>query len=362
MKSKKIKADNKKAVNKKKNDKRSTYLILDRCLVIFCTIMVVASCACTVYLVKQERKTNLIESTGEVIDTNVINDKDIVGLTARYVGTECYEGTYASKTSVKVYAKLKDNTRKELTKWEGVLGPIKEGENEFTITYRDFSTDVKITGVDVDSITEYVNYNLYYFDTAKASQLVSSIKAGDETYEDAFEGVVLCGDSRTKAIIPTMLLDEEQILAENGVGLDHLDTYMQMLLGRNPKTIVLNYGVNSISEYEQARDEFVEEYERIIKEIKRALPNTRIIVAAIFPVSSYFEIEQPRMKYIDDVNLQLFKMCIDLDIEFIDGTHIIEDNEHLLNPDGLHFYDAFYKQYWLEELVKKMGIGVVDTE
>ncbi len=347
-----------KSVKKKKKDNKS----FDRYLVVFCTIMVIVSCFYTIYIVKQERMETYVTPSGNTVDTSVVDDKDIVGITARYVGNECYEGTYASKTSVKVYAKLKDNTRKEIAKWDGVLGPIQEGENTFTIIYGNFSTEVKITGTDIDSITMATNYNLYYFDSAAANRLVSQIKAGESTYDEAFEGVLFCGDSRTKAIATSLALESDHILAENGVGLEHLDTYMQELLRRNPKTIILNYGVNSMSEYEKSRDEFVEEYKGLLQEIKRALPQSRIIVAAIFPVSPYFAVEQPRMNYIDDMNLKLFKMCIDLDIEFVDGTDIIKTNSNLLNADGLHFSDTFYNQYWLEELIKEMGIGLVDLE
>ncbi len=342
--------------------KKTNYVKFDRYLVIFCTIMVIVSCLCTIYIVKQERKEEYVAPSGDKVTTNEVDDKDIVGITARYVGEECYEGTYASKTSVKVYAKLKDNTRRELIKWDGVLGPIKEGENTFTITYRDYTADVKITGIDIDSVTVATNYNLYYFDSAAANRLVTQIKNGESTYDSAFEGVLFCGDSRTKAVATSLALESDHILAENGVGLEHLETYMQELLRRNPKTIILNYGVNSMSEAQQARDEFVEQYKGLIKEIKRALPQSRIIVAAIFPVSPYFAVEQPRMDYIDDVNLQLFKMCIDLDVEFINGTDIIKLNSNLINADGLHFSDTFYRQYWLEELIKKMGIGVFDLE
>lgn len=342
--------------------KKINYAKIDRYLVIFCTIMVIVSCLCTIYIVKQERRANHVESTGEVVELTEINDKDIVGITARYVGDECYEGTYASKTSVKVYAKLKDNTRKELTKWDGVLGPIREGENTYTITYRDFTTEVKITGTDIDAVTTAANYNLYYYDAAAANRLVSQIKSGEKSYDEAFEGVLFCGDSRTKAVVTSLTLESDHVLAENGVGLEHLDMYMQELLKSNPKTIILNYGVNSMSESKQAREEFVEKYKGLLQEIKRALPQSRIIVAAILPVSPYFILEQPRMEYIDDVNLQLFKMCIDLDIEFIDGTSIIQSNSNLINADGLHFSETFYKQYWLEELIKEMGIGIVNLE
>lgn len=242
------------------------------------------------------------------------------------------------------------------------MGPVREGDNSFTITYRDFTTNLKIKGEDLDGVVEAVNYNIYSFDDDKATALLEDLDRGKESYDDVFDGVVFCGDSRTKAILNCNMLDEDKILAENGVGLDHLDMYMQELLKKNPKTIILNYGVNSMSESREARDEVVLKYKEIIQDIKKALPQTRIIVAAIFPVSSAFELQQPRMYYIEDMNLSLFKMCVELGIEFIDGTDIIYDNEYLFNPDGLHFDDEFYSKFWLRELVAKLGIGIVDFE
>ena len=347
---------------KAKNNKAEKSLVFDRVLVVVCTILVIVSCISTVYIVYDERNNQDTEVVELNPDMSEEDYKKLIDITARYTGEECFSGTYVDKKSIKVYGKLSDGTRKELTSWDAVLGPVREGSNTFTITYRDFSTQLKVTGVSLNTVTSATNYNLYAFDEAAAKRLVSNIKNGNSTYDEAFEGVLLCGDSRTKAIITCQTLKEEKILAENGVGLEHLDLYMPELLSRNPETIILNYGVNSISEVEEARDEFVQKYRELIVEIKQALPQTRIIVAAIFPVSAGFADEQPRMYYIDTMNLELFKMCVELGIEFIDGTDIIYDNSVLLNPDGLHFTETFYKQYWLQELIEKMGIGVVEPK
>ncbi len=346
---------------KEKKSKLDNKLIFDRCLVIICTLLVIASCACTIYIVNYE-KNNPIGQQQEVVDSEITEEeyKKMVDITARYLGDVCYSGTYINSKFVKVYAKLSDGTRKELANWDAVLGPIKEGTNIITIRYRDFTTEMRVTGINVNTITELGNYVLYPFDEAAAGRLVSKIKNGENTYDNAFKDVLFCGDSRTKALIACQAVSNEKVLAENGVGLEHLDLYMPELLLRNPKTIILNYGVNSISEYENARQEFLTYYKKLLTDIKTALPQTRIIVAAVFPVSSDFAKEQPRMYYIDHLNLQILRMCVELDIEFIDGTGIIKNNDFLINPDGLHFTDSFYKNYWLQELIEKMGIGVVE--
>jgi len=333
----------------------------DKILVILCTVMVVVSCVITVVIINTDKpKTEPEpESVEVVIEDNVHIFVDIY---AENKKTLTYTGDYLDNKSVKVYGVTENGARIQVTDWNQSLGPITQGNNEFELEYAGLKTTVKVYGVSLNSITSTNNYILYEYDSKEADKLLSDIREGEITYDEAFEGVIFCGDSRTLAMRSGNLLGKDKIIAKNGVGLDHLETYMQELLASNPETIVLNYGVNSLSTSATARAELVARYKGLLEEIKTALPNTRIIVAAVFPVTDEFIIEQPRMKYINDFNVELYKVCVTMGIEFIDGGHIVYEHPSVFNPDGLHFYEKFYSQYWFEELIKEVGVGVKASE
>lgn len=344
-----------------KANKKNKNLIVDRILILLCTVLIIVSAICTMYIIKDNEKKAALEA-GNNGPIDMVEYGKLLEISAEYKAGQCYVGTYLNKNSINVYGTFENGGKRKLSNWEGVLGPVKEGDNTFTIEYNGLSTMVYVNGISLDSVTEVKDYIIYDFDTGVAEIIADEIINGNGTYDDAFDGVLMCGDSRTLAISTMKVLEKDKILAKNGVGLDHLETYMQKLLVSNPKTIILNYGVNSISEYENGRIELVEKYKTIIQELQQMLPSTRIIVAAVFPTTDYFALEQPRMNYIEDLNLKLLKMCIELNIEFVDSTAILEENEYLYNPDGLHFDKEFYSEFWLKDLIIKAGIGAVEFE
>ncbi len=348
----------------KSTKKRNNNLIFDRILVIFCTVLVIASSAVMLYMIENQDEKVVTASTNNVVEEPTTEEYygELVEIYAEYSSKECYIGTYPNEKSIGVYGVYENGGKKKLSGWSVELSDIVAGTNRFTVKYDKFTTEFTITGVDVNNVWEAKNYNIYAYDITDARRIVSDVQAGRLTYDEVFEDVLFCGDSRTKAIEGFFVLDKDKVLAKNGVGLSHLENYMQSLLASNPKTLILNYGVNSMSESSKARDELVAEYRELIETIQYYLPQTRIIVVSIFPTTDAFAMEQPRMFYIDAVNLELFRMCVELNIEFINGSYILEEEPQLFLADGLHFNEEFYKEYWLNELILKMGVGAVDFE
>lgn len=340
----------------KKAKKRT---VVDRVIIIACTMIVVICFACMIVLFRQDQKNGAVTANGkvEMVDGTY---KTLAAIYAEYNGGVCYTGTYLNVKSITVYGIYTDGTKKVLEGWDGVIGPVREGNNSFQIKYGDMTTQLNVFGFDINNVTGAINHNIYAYDAQAANKLISKISSGSMTYDDAFENVLMCGDSRTLAIASFQVLDKEKVLAENGVGLQHLEDHMSELLSRNPGTVILNYGVNSMTTSSEAREQFVKDYKAAIQKIQEALPYTRIIVAAIFPVRDDFTYIQPRMKYIDEVNLSLFRMCAEMNIEFINGSYLLNNNTRLYLDDGLHFSEEFYKDYWMDELILQMGIGTVE--
>ncbi len=346
---------------KKKSKKKLNSLVADRVLVLICTVLVIISTAIIFNITKQDSEAAGGKDNLGVTDTDVVYGS-LQSIEAEYNVRDIYAGTYLNENSVKVYGVYENGGRKLLNGWSSDMGILKEGENSFNIEYKQFSTTLVVTAESMDTITEVKDYVTYDFEGSVAEIIVGEVMEGNVTFDDVYSDVVMCGDSRTLAISTFKVLSADKILAKNGVGLDHLEDYIQKLLSKNPKTVILNYGVNSISEYENGRIELVERYEANIKQLQSMLPDTRIIVAAVFPVMEYFAAEQPRMNYIEDLNLKLLKMCIENNVEFVDSTQVLDRNSYLYNPDGLHFDEEFYREFWLLDLISTAGIGVVTVQ
>ena len=100
----------------------------------------------------------------------------------------------------------------------------------------------------------------------------------------------------------------------------------------------------------------MERYKGLLLRIKEALPEIRIIVSGLFPVSDGIFFTQTRLAYIDDYNNALFAMCCEIGIDYLSDNEYIASHQDYFLGDGLHLKKSFYTEYWLKNLIKTMGV------
>ncbi|MGL5765044.1 MAG: GDSL-type esterase/lipase family protein [Sarcina sp.] len=117
----------------------------------------------------------------------------------------------------------------------------------------------------------------------------------------------------------------------------------------SPSTVFILYGMNDILIYENNINNFIKDYEILIKEIKNTLPKSKIIVNAILPVDDIVLETRPIYQNINNYNLELKKLCTTLNITFVDSSSLLTNNKNLFEGDGMHLKPEFYKK-WLNLL------------
>ena len=127
------------------------------------------------------------------------------------------------------------------------------------------------------------------------------------------------------------------------------------IVKKNPKVLILHYGINMLATEKMYLNNYTNMYTRLIKKIKKELPDTRIIVSLIFPVDRSVA-KAERFGRIPKYNKALIKMCRELKVEYLDSSSVLNAHKECYGPDGIHQAKAFYEKYWLRFIMEEKGI------
>ena len=181
--------------------------------------------------------------------------------------------------------------------------------------------------------------------TAAAVQTTSAIRDGN--FRAAFRDTLICGDSLVKALTEYSILDKTQVIAEVSVGTEHLEKNMGTIVARNPQYLVLHYGENELDHMDRA-PYFIKSYKECLLTLKQRLPNTKIFVDSIWPVTAKANEREPLTKYIPDYNKLIKEMCKEVGVTYVDYDPFFASfTENYYDPDGVHPKYKFYTEQYL---------------
>ena len=184
---------------------------------------------------------------------------------------------------------------------------------------------------------------------------IKKIEKGTLSYRNVFKNVCVVGDSLMNGLEAYNILNSNKLVTQVSASLHHLNENMSRIIGMNPGILILHYGINMISGQQYHLDDFIETYTNHIKTLKKALPDTRIIISLIFPVKRSVA-KAARFGYIDKYNIALIKMCKSLKVEYLDSSSVLKAHPECYGGDGIHLSKVFYSQYWLKFIIKEKGI------
>ncbi|MFB5760549.1 GDSL-type esterase/lipase family protein [Paenibacillus medicaginis] len=171
------------------------------------------------------------------------------------------------------------------------------------------------------------------------------------SYQQIFQDSVFFGDSITEGLSFHDVLDEKNVLAGAGktaqFALDDIDE----LTKRNPKQIFIQLGSDDILwPTDDPTAYSMNNYAKLIDAIKEKLPQARITLLTVTPVSEEALKKEPRYKNIGDYNQAVKELADKEQVEFTDLSPLFAKGKDFYDADGIHFKPEFYVQ--LLELLK----------
>lgn len=192
-------------------------------------------------------------------------------------------------------------------------------------------------------------------DIATIEQKISQLEqqdGGDDTdrsCKEKFASSVVMGDSITEGFSEYDVLNASSVVSKIGVHLNELDEQVQQVKELDPQVIFLAYGMNDVISTAGDTDQFLEEYETLVDQLREEIPNAHIYVNSIFPVTDSAVKKEPELAQISEYNTALKGMCDEMQVGFIDNTELVEDQYY--EEDGVHFKAEFYP-IWAERMAE----------
>ena len=191
-------------------------------------------------------------------------------------------------------------------------------------------------------------------DIATIEQKISQLEQQDggedaRSYKEKFASSVVMGDSITEGFSEYDVLNASSVVSKIGVHLNELDVQVQQVKELDPQVIFLAYGMNDVISTAGDTDQFLEEYETLVDQLREEVPNAHIYVNSIFPVTDSAVKKEPELAQISEYNTALKGMCDEMQVGFIDNTELVEDQYY--EEDGVHFKAEFYP-IWAERMAE----------
>ncbi|TDL57185.1 lysophospholipase [Paenibacillus dendritiformis] len=170
-----------------------------------------------------------------------------------------------------------------------------------------------------------------------------SAKSTEASYRSIFQDSVFLGDSITEGLSFHDVLDEPNVLAGAGKTAEFALEDIGELTKRSPKHIFIQLGSDDILwPTDDPKAYSLAHYATLIGSIKEKLPQAKITILSVTPVTAEREKEEPRYKNISDYNQGLKELAEKEQVGFVDISPIVADHPDLYDEDGIHFKAGFY--------------------
>lgn len=165
--------------------------------------------------------------------------------------------------------------------------------------------------------------------------------------------ILMMGDSLVEGMEAYGVLYPSNTIWQRGIRIDNMQEQLEKAVTYNPNAIVLSYGLNDIRLWNGNADRFIDAYNNSLDSIMNALPNTKIYVCSILPVSQVALDKDSSFQYINLFNDRLKQLCNDKGIQFLDSSYLLINASDSYGSDGIH-PKAFFYQEWANDIMSKM--------
>ncbi|MEK4677522.1 MULTISPECIES: GDSL-type esterase/lipase family protein [Bacillus] len=173
----------------------------------------------------------------------------------------------------------------------------------------------------------------------------------NKEFKSIFKNSVFFGDSMIEAISYYGFLDDENVLGSAGGATMFALDEVEDVVKRKPEHIFMNFGSNDLllptdlegKPIENPVKFSIDNYSNLIQKLREKLPNVKIHLLSVTPVTDKNLEEKPQYKHISEYNSELKELAKREKVDYIDLSPIFEKNRDLHDSDGVHFKAGYYK-------------------
>ena len=194
---------------------------------------------------------------------------------------------------------------------------------------------------------------------AQIKELEEAERAADEAWanrsvSEKFANSYVLGDSIAQGLYESQALDKSFVTAERDTGVcetevSMIKNHVSKAVEISPQVLFLAYGKNDIKAASGDAEIFGAAYRRVLKELKEKLPDTKIYVNSILPVTQEVIDEDELYRNIPEYNRKLMELCEEEGVTFIDNKSLVKDEYY--TEDGIHMTSDYYGE-WVNHMAE----------
>lgn len=172
--------------------------------------------------------------------------------------------------------------------------------------------------------------------------------------KNKLEDSVFVGDSITEGFKVYEVLEEKQVVAGAGSTAGFALESVDDIVKNSPKNIFIMLGsCDVLMPVDDPKALFRKDMKKLVKEIEKNLPESKIYIQSITPVTEKALKIEPRYKEIGEYNEILKEVAKELSIGYIDLTEAAKNHNNSYAEDGIHFKKEFYES-WLKKIAETL--------
>lgn len=170
--------------------------------------------------------------------------------------------------------------------------------------------------------------------------------------KSVFSKSIFLGDSLLLELAE--VLDDSIVIANAGATARFALNEVEKIVSKKPENVFILLGSDDLLwPVEDPVVDSLENYIKLIEEIKGKLPNTMVHILSVTPVTKEASKIEPRYLLIPDYNKALEKVAAEENTGYIDLSPIFEKHENLHKKDGIHLTANFFPLL-LDHIEKKI--------
>lgn len=194
--------------------------------------------------------------------------------------------------------------------------------------------------------------------------LIGTVACGNKTAEKddpvekgvtaQFKNCVFIGDSITEGFAFNEILPRESVIAGAGTTAGFIYEDLGTLVEKKPDNVFIMLGsIDILMPVDDPKALFRNDLTKLINKIKEDLPDCKVYLQSITPVTQDALKADPRYEGLEGYNEIVKEVADKLSVSYVDIRELVQENPDLYAEDGIHFKKEFY-QLWLEKLSKSL--------
>lgn len=185
-----------------------------------------------------------------------------------------------------------------------------------------------------------------------AKEAAAQEKKDKRPNKEKFANALVLGDGIAQRLYEQEVLGESFVLASedaSAAGMEdaQMITNLEAAAKQKPKVLFLMLGMNDVTMEGQSAETFEENYRALLESVSEKLPDTKIFVNSILPVTQKAAAETPAYANIAEYNKRLQALCREAGVVYIDNSNLVKDDYY--KDDGIHMKKKFYT-LWAKQM------------